>query len=89
MSTKENHSNLTQFNIRNNLPSPYIYNRKIIAISKITKILNSEENSKRKVPNKWQNQKLKHIKQMDNNRLIPDFVHAFSYVESDTVQYKK
>ena len=27
---------------------------------------------------KWQNQKLKHMKQMDNNCHIPDFVQAFS-----------
>ena len=46
--------------------------------SKITKILNSEENSKRKFLIKWQNQKLKHIKQMDNNCHIPDLIQAFS-----------
>ena len=49
--------------------------------SKITKVLNSEENSKRGFPFKWQNQKLKHIKRMDNNFHIPELVQAFSYVE--------
>ena len=38
--------------------------------SKITKILNSEECSKRKVPN----QKIKHIKRLDNNCHIHDLV---------------
>ena len=46
--------------------------------SKITKILNSEENSKRKVPN----QKHKHFKRIDNNCHIPNLVQAFSYVEN-------
>ena len=40
--------------------------------SKITKILNSEENSKRKVLIKWQNQMIQLIKRMDNNCHIPD-----------------
>ena len=35
--------------------------------SRITKILNSEENSKQKSLIKWQNQMIKHIKRMDNN----------------------
>ena len=39
--------------------------------SKITKILNSEKNSKRKDPT-----------QMDNNCHIPDLVQAFYYVEN-------
>ena len=54
----------------------------VILKSKITKILNSEENSKRKVLIKWQNQMIKHIKQMDNNCNIPDLVQAFSNVEN-------
>ena len=44
----------------------------------ITKILNSEENSKRKVPNQRQNQMIKHIKQMDKNCHISDLVQTFS-----------
>ena len=32
-----------------------------------------------KSPIKWQNQKLKHIKQMVNNCYIADLVQAFSY----------
>ena len=32
---------------------------------------------------KWQNQKLKHRKQIDNNCHIPTLVHAFSYVENN------
>ena len=31
---------------------------------------------------KCQNQKLKHIKQVDNNCHIPDLEHTFSYVEN-------
>ena len=31
---------------------------------------------------KWQNQKHKHIKRIDNNCHIPDLVHAFSYVQN-------
>ena len=31
---------------------------------------------------KWQNQKLRHIKQMDDNCHIPDLVQAFSYEEN-------
>ena len=42
--------------------------------SKIPKPRNSEENSK----DQWQNQKLKHIKRMDNNCPISDFVQTFS-----------
>ena len=51
--------------------------------SKITKILNSKEHSKRKVPNQLEkHQKFKHIKRMDNNCHIPDLVQAFSNVEN-------
>ena len=46
--------------------------------SKITKILNSEENSKWKVPN----QMIKYIKRMDNNCHIPHLVQACSNVEN-------
>ena len=31
---------------------------------------------------KWKNQKLKHIKGMENNCHIPDLLHAFPYVEN-------
>ena len=31
---------------------------------------------------KWQNQKFKHIKRMNNNCHIPDLVQAVSYVEN-------
>ena len=31
---------------------------------------------------KWQNQKLKHIKRMDNNFHSLDLEHSFSYVEN-------
>ena len=55
-----------------------MYYNTLSAKSKITKILNSEENSKRKVPN----QITKHTKRMDNNGHIPDFVQAFSNVEN-------
>ena len=34
-----------------------------------------------KALSKWQNQKHKHIKLIDNNYHIPDLVQAFSYVE--------
>ena len=40
--------------------------------SKMTKILNSEENSIGKSLITWQNQMTKHIKRMDNNCHIPD-----------------
>ena len=53
--------------------------------SKITKILNSKENSKRKVPvhmAKSKAQKLKHQKRMENKCHIADLVQAFSYVEN-------
>ena len=50
--------------------------------SKITKILNSEENSIMKVPNQMANQIIKHIKRMVNNCHIPDLVQAFSNVEN-------
>ena len=40
---------------------------------RITKILNSEENSKGKSLIKWHYQNLKHIKRMDTNCRIPDF----------------
>ena len=61
----------------------YIFGWTLIIIfqvgkSKITKILNSEENSKRGVSN----QKLKHIKQMDNICHIPLLVQAFSNIEN-------
>ena len=46
----------------------------------ITKIPTSEENSKPKVPKKWQTQK--HIKWMDTNSHIPDMVLACSYKEN-------
>ena len=44
--------------------------------SKITKILNSDENSNRRFLIKWQNQQLKQIKRIDNNFHIPGMVHA-------------
>ena len=47
--------------------------------SKITKILNPEENSQQKVPYQMANKTLKHIKRMDNNCHIPDLVKALSY----------
>ena len=50
--------------------------------SKITKILNSEENSKRKVSNQMVKSNDKHIKQIDNHCHIPDLVQAFSNVEN-------
>ena len=31
---------------------------------------------------KWQNQKLKHIKQTDNNCHFPDLEHTFDHVEN-------
>ena len=34
---------------------------------------------------KWQNQKPKHIKRMNNNYQIPDVVQAFSYVEKSKI----
>ena len=42
--------------------------------SKITKLLNSEENSTRKVPN----QMIKHIKRMDNNCHNSDLVKQYT-----------
>ena len=48
---------------------------------KITKILNSEENSERNVPNQMENKKFKHLKRMDNNFHVPDLVQAFSNVQ--------
>ena len=51
--------------------------------SKITKILNSEENSFGKSLITWQNQMTKHIKRLDNNCHIPELVQAFSNVEND------
>ena len=51
-------------------------------MAKITKILNSEENSKRKVCNQMANQMIKHIKRIENNCHIPDLVQAFSNVEN-------
>ena len=53
--------------------------------SKITKILNSKENSKRKVPNQKAKSKVQTHQQMDNNCHIPDLVHSVSYV-SEIVQ---
>ena len=50
--------------------------------SKITKILNSEENSIGNSLITWQNQMTKHIKRMDNKCHIPDLVQAFSNVEN-------
>ena len=51
--------------------------------SKITKILNSEENQFGKSIITWQNQKNKtHQKRMDKNCHIPDLVQAFSNVEN-------
>ena len=41
-----------------------------------------EENSKGKSLFKWQNQKLKHIKRMDNNCQVFDLVQAFAYLEA-------
>ena len=49
-----------------------------IRFIKITKILNSEANSKRKVPN----QKKKHSKGMDNNCHITDLLQAFFSLEN-------
>ena len=57
-------------------------NYRIREKSKITNILNSEVISKRKVPNQMANQKLKHIKRLDNNCYIPDLIQAFSNVEN-------
>ena len=51
---------------------------KIVQVkSKITKILNFKENSKRRVPNQMAKAKVQHIKRMDNNCHIPDLVQAF------------
>ena len=52
---------------------------------KITKILNSEENSIGKSLITWQNQMTKHIKRTDNNCYIPDLVQAFSNVENGSL----
>ena len=49
----------------------------VLIKSKITKILNSEENSIGKSLITWQNQRIKRIKRMDNNCLIPGLVQAF------------
>ena len=49
---------------------------------KITKILNSKKNSKRKVSIKCQYQMIKHVIRMDNNCNIPDLVQTFSNVEN-------
>ena len=49
---------------------------------KITKSPNPEENPNEKSQTKRQNQKIKHIKRMDNNRHTPDLEHAFSHVEN-------
>ena len=50
--------------------------------SKITKILNLEENQIGKSIITWQNQMTKHIKQMVKNCHFPDLVQAFSNVEN-------
>ena len=47
--------------------------------------MNSEENTKRKVPNQITKSNEKHIKRMDNNCHTPDFVQAFSNVENGGV----
>ena len=44
--------------------------------------MNTEENSKWKVPNQIAKSNDKHIKLMDNNCHIPDLVQAFSNVEN-------
>ena len=44
--------------------------------------MNSEENSKRKVPNQMAKSNDKHIKRMENHCHIPDFVQTFSNVEN-------
>ena len=46
--------------------------------------MNSEENSKRKVPHKTENQTLNNIKRMNiyNNCHIPDLVQTFCYEEN-------
>ena len=49
--------------------------------SKITKILNPRKIQNGKFLIKWQNQKPKHIKQMNNNCHIPDLVQAFSDIQ--------
>ena len=49
--------------------------------SKITKKLNSEENSKRKTPNQMAKSELKHFKRMNDNGHILDLVQTFSNVE--------
>ena len=50
--------------------------------SKMTKIQNSKEISKRKVPNQMAKSKAQHIKRMDNNGYILDLFQAFSYIEN-------
>ena len=50
--------------------------------SKITKVLNSEENSKRKVPNQITKSNHKTHQRINNNCHIPDFVQSFSNVEN-------
>ena len=50
--------------------------------SKITKILNSKENSKWKVPNEMAKSKAQTHQNMDYNCHIPDYVQAFTYVEN-------
>ena len=54
----------------------------LTAKSRITKILNPEENSIVKSLIKWQNQMTKHIKRMHNNCHISDLVQAFSNAEN-------
>ena len=56
---------------------------RMFAKTEIIKLLNSEENSKRKVPNQMaKSNMIKHIKRMDNNCHFPDLVQAFSNVEN-------
>ena len=56
---------------------------KLTEKGKITKILNSEENSKLKVPNQMAKSKPQAQQRMDNNCHIPDLVQAFSYVKNN------
>ena len=80
----ENNTQLIEYNVS----IMRIRNYKCKKKSKITKILNSEENSKQKVRN--QNEMAKSEGQTHqttgNNRHIPDLVQAFSYPEKYTSQ---
>ena len=53
-----------------------------VKLTKSCKKLNHKNTELRGNVIKWQNQKLKHIKRIDNNYHIPDFVQAFSSVEN-------